>query len=188
MGYKPVSFAQPLYCWASAGHICMEWYDGAVIRCPTGLPVDIPAQLNLFQSAHAVWALQKDGIAYIGNTIGVYLGVRLSDGVLVSCGKWDPSPLPKFEDAGMDTGFMCQICTADMRTILSPARRSAFVLKSPVECVYAEAGAMYGSFNEVDTPVIITERGMVNFATDGTWVSPPARERATGEIPMGLYD
>lgn len=188
MGYKPVPFASPLYCWALPGHIFMEWYDGSILDCPTSLQLTIPKQLNDFNSPWAKWALRHEGINIIGNAMGTYLCIREEDEVLTACGSWDCTKLPEFEDAGIDGHVACVICSNDARTIISPCRHEVFMLNTPVKETFPEQSMMIGEMDDAVYPTVLTERGFINFETDGVWVSPPERDWSANLVEMELRD
>lgn len=186
MGYKPVPFAQPLYCSAKPGHILLEWYDGSIIDCKSSITRDIPRQLNGFTSNFAMWALRFEGTFYVGNSLGTYLQIRESDGVLVSCGSWDSTQAPTFEECGLDGHVACVLCRNDRRTIISPARNEVFRVREPIMTTFAEQSQIMGEFSDTTLPVVLTERGLVDFETDGTWIPTPERDWTLDDIPMGL--
>lgn len=188
MGYKPVPFAQPLYCWATPGHIFMEWYDGQIFDCPTSLQLTIPKQLNDFKSPWAKWVLLHDGMKIIGNDMCTYMCIRESDDVLVACGSWDRSKVPEFEEVGIDGHQVCVICSTDARTIISPQRNKVFMLHTPVKETFPEQSMMVGEMDDAIYPTVLTDRGLVNFETDGVWISPPQRDWSANLVEMELRD
>ena len=189
MGYKPVPYARPLECWVKDCHICVRWYDGSVLELSTSYPKTIEPQVNDFNGQWAKWLLvDSEGNQVIGNYLGTYLVIRPSDGTLLSCGRWDAGLAPGYVDCGYDGGYVCALSTHDRRTIIFPTRAKVFRCNTPIKQLDTDKSLIFGSAVGETKPVVFTERGMLDFETDGVWVSPPVRTRPDYTFPMELRD
>ncbi len=184
MGFKFVPFQKPLECWAEPGHIFVREAD-AVIDCKTSLNETLRPQVNSFTSETAMFVLYDDTrtYMYVGNQYGTYQKIRLSDGVLMACGSW-VKPYREWEPCGYVDAMGCLISKYDHRTIVLPHDGSIFRLHEP--CYYWDMmhAEYYSQQADPGVPIILTERGLVNFERDGTWV--PTRLAEGPNAPLLL--
>lgn len=167
MGFKLVPFQKPYECWAEPGHIFMKDWHG-VHDYPTTLQESIPVQVNKFTSDNAMWVLYKDGLMFVGNKENTYQTIRIADGVLLACGSWN-KPFHEWEPCGVVSGLECLVDIHDHRTIMHPHDGSVFVLKEPAYYFDMIQAAYCAETAEDDVPIVITERGLVDYVSDGTW-------------------
>lgn len=173
MGFKFVPFQKPRECWAEPEHIYVR--DGSqIIDCKCTIRDSLPPQVNAFTSDTAMWVLFNEdrSIIYVGNSYGQWMKVRLSDNVLLGCGNW-MKPYREWEPCGYVDDMGILINRVDHKTLVLPPDGKTFVLHEPVyywDMMHAEH---YSAQAEPGVPIVLTERGLVNFERDGAWVSTP---------------
>ncbi len=171
MGFKFVPFQKPFECWVEPGHIYVREAD-TVHDCQTSLMEHLSPQTNNFSSETAMFVLYDDTHQYmvVGNKYNTYQRIRVADGILMSCGSWC-KPYREWEPCGYVDDMGCFISLTDHRTIVLPHDGSTFRLHQPAyywDMMHAE---YYSQQADPGTPIILTERGLVNFERDGTWIS-----------------
>lgn len=182
MGFKFVPFQKPRECWAEPEHIYVR--DGnSILDCKCSIKEALPPQINPFVSDTAMWVLYTPdrSIMYVGNSYGQWQKVRLSDGVLLACGIWN-KPYREWEPCGYVDDMGILINRTDHKTLVLPPHGDTFVLNEPVyywDLMHAE---YYSSQADPETPIVLTERGLVNFERDGTWV--PTRPAQGTNAPL----
>lgn len=176
MGYKHLPFAPPNYCWSTPGHIFVEEFDGTISSYGSTIKVAAPKQCNDFVSDTAKWALRCGESIFIGNKFDTYQEIRERDGVLLSCGAWTEVPRKAYEPCGLFGDMDCYISLEDNRTIFIPEMDRVFLLNKKAFVFDMFTAQQCAEESTGEKPVIITERGLVNFETDGTWVPSPHRK------------
>ena len=173
LGFKFLPFQKPRECWAEPGHIYLE-DNGRIIDCPSTIKESLPVQVNQFQSTSAMWVLYNPDrtVMYVGNKFGTYTGVRLSDGVLLSCGSWN-KPFREWDVCGYIDDNAILIDVHDKRTLVMPIGGDTFVLHNPIYGWDTLQGEMYRIQASPHVPIVFCERGLISFERDGTWVSTP---------------
>lgn len=173
MGFKFVPFQKPRECWAEPGHIYLK-DNGRIIDCASSIKESLPVQTNQFTSETAMWVLYSYDRSrmFVGNNYGQYMEIRLSDGVMLSCGSWN-KPYHEWETCGVYMDLSVVIDVTDKRTIVFPAGGETFVLHHPIQWWDADQAVIQASMSVPSVPIVWCERGLVNFERDGTWVSTP---------------
>ena len=173
MGFKFVPFQKPRECWAEPGHIYVR--DGSkVLDFQCSIKESLPPQVNAYTSDTAMWVLFSPDrtTLYVGNSYGLWQKVRLADNVLLGCGSW-MKPYREWEACGYVDDMGVLIDRIDHKTLVLPHTGDTFVLHEPVyywDMMHAE---LYASKADPGVPIVLTERGLVNFERDGTWIPTP---------------
>lgn len=177
MGFKPVPYARPLYCWTEPGHIFVEEVDGSVSDYESHIKVAIPKQLNDFRSETAMWVLDHDGCLWVGNKFGTYGQFRKTDGVLMSYGGWFMKSEREFPVIGSYKDYAVRLDTRDFRTIYIPTLPKVYRLNRPMASFDALDAFMCWERGDGELNLIIEGRP-IDLGTEGTWLSTP-------ELPVG---
>ena len=138
MGFNNHGFGNIHECKIQDGYIFdIMPISGSVYRYPTRLPVNIPAQTNIFVSDTVAFLLYHEDKVYIGRFDGIISIYRESDMLLVGLNNWDPPAKPYVRQIGMlhcPTGFIpLQLDMRDKLTIYNRYKRAEGRLTAPFD-------------------------------------------------------
>lgn len=174
MGFRPLPWVDPLECWSEPGHILVKEYDGTITDYPSTIKLKLPKQCVEFKSVCAKWVLHAGDSFFCGNDKGTYQQVRIRDNVLLSCGTWDMRARPRDTvSCGVDeNGDVCELDVTSRRIVYVPSTYGAYLLKAPIIPGDIISATMYAR-SYPEEVVICTEKGVLDLAVSGSWVSPP---------------